>query len=33
LVFIVTPVIVRDPKLVPEANYGKEADVERKPNP
>jgi len=33
LVFIVTPVIVRDPKLVPEANYGKEADVERQPNP
>jgi Flp pilus assembly secretin CpaC len=33
LVFVVTPVIVRDPKLTPEANYGKDADVEHKPNP
>lgn len=28
LVFIVTPVIIRDPRLTPEVNYGKEADVE-----
>lgn len=33
LVFIVTPVIVRDPRLVPEANYGKDADVEQNKAP
>jgi Flp pilus assembly secretin CpaC len=30
LVFLVTPTIVKDPKLMPEANYGQSADVEKK---